>query len=193
MKNVGDFYVYVQAILWAIFPIITVKSFSSLDPVPSLALSTAFAALFFIGMVTWKRTWHEVWNWHGLKEILFIVLFIGVGWYSLVFIGLRYTTAGNASLIGLLEIFFSYLFFSVWKGEPFSAKDICGSALMLVGGVIVLLPNVTQFNIGDFLILLSAMIGPFGNYFQQRARDHVSSETIMLVRSLLSVPLLFMM
>jgi drug/metabolite transporter (DMT)-like permease len=57
---------------------------------------------------------------------------------------------------------------------------------MLIGAFIVLYPNTTKLHLGDLLILAAAMIAPFGNYFQQKARKTVSSESILFVRSSIS-------
>lgn len=189
----GDMYIYVTSILWALFPIVTVLTYLTLEPLPSLALSTLFAAIFFAVMVTVRKKWHELRNTAALRDILYVTLFIGVGFYFFIFMALKYTSAGNVSLVGLLEILFSYLFFSVWKKEEFSVRHIMGSLLMIAGAVVVLLPNATIFNIGDFLVIVSVMLAPFGNYFQRRARLQVSSEIIMFVRSLLTTPVVFVL
>src|SRR3989344_9056755 len=107
----GDLNIYATSVLWAFFPIVTVLSYSNLNPLPSLAFSTLFATLFFAILLTIKKKWHELTNRIALRDIFYVALFIGVGVYSFTFVALAYTTAGNVSLIGLLEIFFSYLLF----------------------------------------------------------------------------------
>lgn len=187
--HLGDFYVYLGALLWAIFPIITVLTYSTVAPLPSLALSTFFAALFFGMLITVHHRWRELFNGEAIKDIFYTTIFIGVGFYFFIFMALRHTSAGNVSLLSLLEILFSYLFFNIWKKEEYSAKHILGSLLMMIGGMIVLLPNATTLNIGDILVIPGVMLAPIGNYFQRRARSKVGSETIMFVRSALTVPI----
>jgi len=104
---------------------------------------------------------------------------------------LRYTTAGNASLIAQTEIFFSFLFFNIWHKEYISFEHIMGAILMLIGAGIVLYPNVHNFQIGDLMILTASLIAPLGNFFQRRARKKVKSEAILFVRSLISTPVIF--
>lgn len=189
----GDLYIYISSLLWAIFPIITVLTYSTLEPLPSLAVSTLFAAAFFSGVMTLRKRWHEIKNITALHDILYVTLFIGVGFYFFVFMALKYTSPGNVALVALLEIFTSYILFNMWKKEEFSARHIFGSILMLCGGIIVLLPNAAIFNIGDFLMVIGVTLAPFGNYFQRRARSQVSSETIMFVRSALTAPIVFVL
>jgi drug/metabolite transporter (DMT)-like permease len=62
---------------------------------------------------------------------------------------------------------------------------------MLIGACVVLYPNITKLNIGDVLILIAALIAPLGNFFQQRARKTVSSESILFIRSLISAIVIF--
>jgi len=61
---------------------------------------------------------------------------------------------------------------------------IFGAILMVCGALIVLYPNIHSFRSGDLLALIANAIAPFGNFFLQRARKKVESETIMFIRSL---------
>ena len=61
----------------------------------------------------------------------------------------------------------------------------------MIGAIIVLLPNATTLNIGDLLVIPGVILAPMGNDFQRRARSQVSSETIMFIRSALTVPIVF--
>jgi drug/metabolite transporter (DMT)-like permease len=64
---------------------------------------------------------------------------------------------------------------------------------MLIGVLIVLYPNTTKLHLGDLLILMATLIAPLGNYFQQKARQTVSSEMILFVRSSLSTPVVLIL
>jgi drug/metabolite transporter (DMT)-like permease len=184
----GDIYILLQAVLWSLFPIITILSYDRLAPLVSFGWSTFLAALFFAGMLTVKHRWSELKDWTSLKYMLWAALFLGILYYCFVFLGLRYTSAGNASLIASTEIFFSFIFFHVWHKDFISPRHIGGAVFMLVGAVIVLYPNTSRLRLGDLLVLIAAMTAPFGNYFQQKARKSVSSETILFIRCSVSTP-----
>lgn len=186
----GELIIFTEAFLWGLFPVITVLSLSAISPLASLGLSTSFAVLFFGLIITIKGKWKEIKNKESFKDILLATLFCGILYYFLYFIGLKYTTAGNASIIALTEIFFSFLLFHIWKKEYISIFHILGSSLMIVGAVIVLYPNFSHFNFGDILILIAAFLAPFGNFFQRKARKNVSSESILFLRSLISAPVI---
>ena len=65
---------------------------------------------------------------------------------------------------------------------------------MLIGAVIILFPKSgLSFHAGDWIILVASAFPPLGNYFQQKLRKEVSSETILFVRSCLSFPFFFLL
>ena len=187
----GEIFVFSEAILWSFFPIITIISYNNLSPLVSLAGSSFFAAIFFAIFLSVKHRWSEVKNLSAIKDILLATLFLGFLYYFLLFIGLKYTTAGNASIISLTEAFFSFLFFNLWKKEQLSVGHIAGCVFLVIGALIVLLPSGTKLHTGDVLVLLAAAIAPFGNFFQRRARAKVSSEVIMFIRSTIVAFLVF--
>lgn len=189
----GEVSIFLHAILWGLFPIITILSFSKLPPLVSLGASTLLAALFFAVILSIKGKWHEIRNKEALKNIFWTAFFIGILFYVLSYFGLRYTSAGNASIIALTETFFSYLLFHVWRKNYIPVQHIIGSVLMVIGAFIVLYPNASHFQLGDILILGAAFIAPFGNFFQQKARKIVSSESIMFVRSSISAIVIFLL
>ena len=168
---------------------ITILSYDLLPPLISFGWSTLLAALFFGAVLTFKHRWGEIKDWSSLKDILWATLFLGILYYGLVFFGLRHTSAGNASLIAATEMCFSFIFFHIWRRDFISPKHILGAVFMLIGVFIVLYPNTTKLHLGDLLILTATMIAPFGNYYQQKARERVSSEMILFIRSAVSTPI----
>ena len=187
----GELLIFAAGGMWSLFPIITILSYGRLSGLASLAWSTVFATLFLGALMIYRRKTHELLDLRVWKYGLFIAFYIGVLYYSLIFIGLQHTTAGNAAILGLFEVFTSFILFNVWRKEAFSLEHIAGSLLMILGAFTVLARDFSGFNIGDGLIILATFSSPFGNIFQQKARTITSSETIMFVRSILSVPALF--
>ena len=111
----GELLVTADTLMWGLFPIITILSYTTLNPLASLGASTLVAAILFSVIVSVKRNWLALRNRSALFDMLMVGLLMGVTVYTLYYIGLQKTTAGNASLIGLTEIFFSYLLFNIWK------------------------------------------------------------------------------
>ena len=175
----GELFQFGGSILWALFPVITVLTYSSLPSLISLGWSTAISTIFFFVIVVARKRVHELFNWQLWKYIFGVVIFIGVLFYSLFYIGLTKTSPGNASIIALGEVFTSFLFFNIYKKEFFSGRYMLGSFLMILGAIIVLIKGYSGSHIGDMLILLAVFFPPIGNYFQQKARTIASSESIL--------------
>lgn len=105
-ERVGEASILAEAMLWSLFPIVTILSFSSVSPLVSLGLSTFFATLFFAVLLTMRRSWRDVVNVRALPDMLLATLVLGILYYVLIFFGLQYTSAGNASILLLSDIFF---------------------------------------------------------------------------------------
>ena len=181
------------ALFWGLLPVITSLAYVSLAPISALFFSTFFAMLFFAIWLTISHRWSELKIRAAWADILWSTLLNAVAFFSLLFLGLKFTTPNNASIIALFEVLFSYLFFNVWKKEYLSAKQLLGCIAMVAGAVIVLAPKTGYFHIGDVLVMLAAAVAPFGNYFQVRARKIVSSQTILFSRCLIALPFLFIL
>lgn len=186
----GELAILIQAVMWSIFPVVTILSYSTLGPLSSLSLSTFFSMIFFAAVLTYRRKWQELKRRDAWLDIALSALIIGILYYVLFFFGLKYTSPGNASLLARVEILFSYLFFNVWHKEEFILSHIAGSILMVIGAVIVLLPKTSGFHTGDLLVISAAFIAPFGNVFQRRAMKKIGSETITFARSFITTILI---
>ncbi len=191
-KRKGELYIFGAGFLWAFFPVITLLSYAKLHSLVSLAWTTLISTIFFAILLSIRKKWGELKNVTLWKHTFFVVAFIGVCFYGLYFIGLEGTTAGNASIIALFEVFTAYVFFHIIRKERVTVGHLLGSLLMVVGAAIVLAPNVKEVHRGDLIILLAMFFPPIGNLFQQKARKIASSESIMFLRSLLSTPILFL-
>lgn len=189
-ERTGEGFIYLSGILWAFFPVITVLSYRSIPGAVSLLWSDIFATVFFAALIMYRGRWKELHNTLLWKYGFLAALFIGVLYYSLVFIGLEFTSPGNVAIIALCEVFTSYLVFNVFRKELISAEHVLGAILMVAGAGIVLVRDFSGINIGDVFVLAAVCFAPLGNVFQQKARAFASSESIMFVRSLLSIPAL---
>jgi drug/metabolite transporter (DMT)-like permease len=189
----GELFVFLQVVLWGVFPVVTTLTYADMAPLASLAWSLVFTALFFGAGIVVRKRLPELANVELWRYACFIALFLGIMYYGLFFIGLGMTSSGNAALIAQFEIFTAFLFFNVFRKERISREHIAGGFLMALGAVIVLAPNVSAPNAGDLLILGATFCAPFGNLFQQKARQIASSETVMFLRTILTVPVIFVL
>ena len=188
----GEAFLLAEEFLWGWFPIVTLLCYQVMAPLWTMAITILIATSFFAGLMQGRSLWGELGRrqaWPDLLLASFYILLL----FVLLFVGLSYTTAGNAALILFLQVLFAFLYFNVFKGEELSAAHRAGVVLISLGAVLVLFPDQMGFNKGDLLVLLAAMIAPVGNRYQQRARRHVNGTTLLFVRNLCSLPLLFLL
>lgn len=186
-SRTGELYVFAEAFLWSLFPIITKLTYSELSPLFTASISTFASSIFFASIVTAKGEWHSWRQRNAWNDIVLASLFTGVLFYALLFTGLKYTTAGNAAMMGLMEVFFSFLILGViLKHERIIPAHIVGAIFMIIGAVLILLPQSSGWRTGDFFVIAACAFAPIGNRFAQRARKTVSTNFIMVVRSIIS-------
>ncbi len=182
----GEIDILVQAIIWSLFPVLSKLSYLTVPPLYTAAFSILLAGAFFALMITVKKDWRQLKVKEAWKNIFLSTLIIGVVYYTLMFIGIQQTSAGNVSIIGMAEVFFSMTILGMWKKEQLRKKYILATVMMAVGAFAILFQGRLQLNVGDVIILVAAAVPPVGNYFAQKARDLVGSDVIMLFRSVLS-------
>ena len=179
----GELYLFTEAFLWSLFPVLTILTYTGMTPIFSAAISSFLSSIFFAIVVTFKKGWTQ-WNaqtpW---KDIFIASFFIGFAFYTFFYTGLTHTTAGNASIVALMEVFWSFLLLTVLvKHEHLILKQVLGAACMILGALIILLPKQSGWHLGDILILIGTMVPPLANKYMQRARKSVSSEFILFFR-----------
>jgi drug/metabolite transporter (DMT)-like permease len=182
----GEIFIFLDNSIWALFPIFVILTVSKISSIFAAAISTLFAALFFAILVTYKKQWREIKVKKALKDILIMTALIGILFYILLFIAVEQTTAGNASIILLMEVFFTMVILGLWRKEKQTIKSVGGGFLMVIGAIFVMFKGGFVLNQGDIIILLATVLPPIGNYYSQRARKLVGSNIIMFVRSVVA-------
>lgn len=182
----GELFVLFSNLVWSFFPVITILTFNSIAPLFSLAFSTLVAALFFSVVLTLRGDWKQMRVVSAWPSILLATLFIGVIYYALYFLGISRTTAGNASITNLFQVFSSMAILRIWGKEVLTTSHIIGAVLIVFGAFIILFQGTFDVNTGSLLIIVATFFTPVGNYFQQRAREKISSAFLMFIRSLFS-------
>jgi drug/metabolite transporter (DMT)-like permease len=190
-KRNGEVLVFAHCIVWAFFPIVAKLTYDSIPALAAYAWGTFFAAIFFGGVLLVRGRLGELRNPLLWRYGAGSALAIGVLFYGLYYVGLNFTTAGNASIIVLFEVFTSFVFFNIFRREAISREHILGGILMVLGASIVLAPNFSHLNPGDFLILAATFATPLGNLFQQKGRRIASGESVMFLRYAMTAPIAF--
>jgi len=183
----GELLMLGLALLESWFPILSIVSMSYIGALHTYAFSLVIALVFFLAIMAKRNRFVELKNKEAYKD-LFLTSFWITALFTLVFIGMRYTTAGNMAVIIFLQLLFAYLYFNVFGKEKMDTLHLVGALIMGVGALIILIPDEMTFNKGDLLILAGAIIAPFANLYQKRARTFCSSETILGFRTVVGLP-----
>ena len=179
----GELLAVAEITIWGFFPIVLSPKVNRISPLYTGAAATLLAVIPFALRMTAGKKWYELKERKAWLPMFLAGLLIGSCYYSLIFIALPRTSPANASLLLLMEIFFSVVFLAPVRGERLSARKTLGALFMLVGAGIVLAPEHYVFNSGDLLILLACAVAPLGNLSSKTARGLVSSDTILFIRS----------
>lgn len=183
----GELLMLGLTILESWFPILSIVAISYVGALHTYMYSLAIALFFYMAIMYKRDRFKELKNRTAYKDLLlttFWITFI----FTLIFIGMRYTTAGNMAVIVFLQVLFSYLYFNVFGKEKMETIHLIGAVIMGTGALIILFPENFEFNKGDWLILAAAAAAPIVNLYQKRARAYCSAETILGFRTVVGLP-----
>lgn len=188
----GDAYVMASMLIGSLFPVVAKLTLINIPPLVSYLISVIFSVIPLLFLVIKRNRWHEM-NFSVVKDSFYTAFWIGIVFYGFFYFALNYTTAGNASIAIQSEILWGFLFFNVWRKEYFRKRHLVGILLMFIGVLIVLFPKSSGWYLGDSILILATLAAPIGNFFQRRARESASSETILLLRTFFTIPMLYIL
>ncbi|KUJ75827.1 hypothetical protein AVO42_11160 [Thiomicrospira sp. XS5] len=188
----GEAYSLALSILEAHFPIFAFFTVSALGALHAYFYSLLVATVVLIIWFLARGKRHELKRTEAYKNLALTSLFLTT-LFALVFLALQTTSPSHVAIILFLQVLFSYLFLGRRPGETLDRTHLIGVILMTGGAMIVLFPDKFTLVLGDGLALLAAAIAPIANFFQKRARAQVSSETILMTRSLIALPFVYLL
>jgi drug/metabolite transporter (DMT)-like permease len=186
----GELFAVLLSLLESWFPILSLVAVDTIGALNTYFFVVVIATAVLIALLKFKEGFGGLFDKEALPDLLKTSFFITL-LFTLLFIGLRYTTAGNLAVILTLQLLFSYLYFNLIGSEKMDPLHTFAAFLMGAGAVIILIPETFRFNPGDLLVLTAAAVAPLANYYQKRARSRVGSLTILTFRNLAALPVLF--
>ncbi len=183
----GELLMLGLTVLESWFPILSIVAMSYVGALHTYMYSLIIALFFYLLIMYKRKRFAELKNKAAYKD-LFLTTFWITFIFTFIFIGMRYTTAGNMAVIVFLQVLFSYLYFNVFGNEKMETIHLSGAFIMGVGALLILFPEDFAFNKGDWLILISAAAAPIVNLYQKRARSYCSAETILGFRTVVGLP-----
>lgn len=189
----GELYVLSASFIEAWFPIAIFYIAHSLGGIHGLFYSLVIAGILLGIHAVWSGKYKQFADTSAYPALLKTSLIMST-LFMLIFVGAQYTTASHVALIIFLQLLFAYLYFQRYLEEKLNRQHLLGAFLMGLGAIVILFPmdEVWHINLGDGLVLLAAMLAPLGNYYQKQARLKVASTNILLTRSLIGMPVVYL-
>ena len=185
----GDLYALLLSVLEGVFPVLTRVTVTALGALHAYFYTIVIATLALLLLLWRQGGLGELFDRVARRDLLLTSLLI-TSLFVMIFMALRYTTAGHVAVILVLQLFFSWLYFNAIGSERMSLAHSAGAALMGLGAIVILFPEDLRINAGDWLALAAAAIAPIANHFQQRARRRVSSLAVLAFRNAVALPAL---
>ena len=136
----GEWMMVGSALFESWFPILSISAMAYVGALHTYAYSLVVALFFFLLIMYRRGRFTELSNREAYPDLLWTTFWITF-LFILVFIGMRYTTAGNMAVIIFLQLLFSYLYFNVFGKEKMHKIHLWGALLMGIGAIVILLPE----------------------------------------------------
>ncbi len=181
-------------ICWAIVglsPIMGKYAVGLISPVVLVFLGTLLGILYFAPWITKNHKWGELLAPQTAWKFLFIGTFGTALPFTAFLIALHYTTPGNAAILQQSELIYSLIFAAIFLKEFPSRGQLGGSALIILGVLIILLKEqYTPRWTGDLIIIGSTWMLQAGSTLAKKLPKHLDYRVIGMARNLFALPAL---
>ncbi len=181
-------------ICWAIVglsPIMGKYAAGLISPAVLVFWGTVLGVLYFAPWITKHHKWGELFARNTLGKFLFIGTFGTALPFTVFLIALHYTTPGNAAILQQSELIYSLIFAAIFLREFPSRGQLGGSALIVLGVLIILLKEqYTPRWTGDLLIVGSTWMLQAGSTVAKKLPKHLDYHVIGMARNLFALPAL---
>ena len=184
-------------VCWAIVglsPIAGKFAVGVISPALLVFLGTLLGVLYFAPWITKNRKWGELFAAQTRWKFLFIGTFGTALPFTISLLALHYTTPGNAAILQQSELFYSLLFACIFLREFPSRQQLAGSALIVLGVLIILLKE--QYSprwTGDLLIVGSTWMLQAGSTVAKKLPKNLDHRVIGMARNLFALPALLVL
>lgn len=181
-------------ICWAIVglsPVMGKYAVGVISPVLLVFFGTIIGIFYFTPWITKNHKWGELLNPKTYGKFLFIGTFGTALPFTIFLIALHYTTPGNAAILQQSELLYSLLFALIFLKEIPTKHQLAGSALIVLGVLIILLKaQYTPRWTGDLLIVGSTWMLQAGSTVAKKLPKELDYRVIGMARNLFALPAL---
>lgn len=181
-------------ICWALVglsPIMGKYAVGLISPAVLVFLGTLLGVLYFTPWITFNHKWRELFARETIGKFLFIGTFGTALPFTVFLIALHYTTPGNAAILQQSELIYSLIFAAIFLREYPSKGQLGGSALIVLGVLIILLKEqYTPRWTGDLMIVGSTWMLQAGSTVAKKLPKQLDYRVIGMARNLFALPAL---
>lgn len=191
----GVIFVNLATMCWATNAVLGRWLRADIGPLTLTTLRFAVASAFF-GMLLSRRPTQERRYGKDKWWIMAMGLAGVVGFSPLLYLGLRYSTAVNCSLIQGFSPLITALIAGLIIQEPVTRRQLAGAIMGLIGvagllsgGSVTFLLRL-QFNPGDLILLTAAVVWAFYSVFGRRVMRNRSPVSATALSNFIALPLI---
>lgn len=189
----GEIYIFLETILWGLFPILAFVSLSTLGPLFSAAICQLLSMLVFLPFAIKSSTFKNIRESYVLKPVLLSTLLIGVIFYSLIFVAGKYEDPVTMAILLLFEVPATYIVLLLFGKERVRLKQAAGGFCVMFASFLAIYKDGLTFSLGGLIVLIAVFFAPMGNYYNKVAREHVAAPVFLFLRGVFSSIFLFVL
>ncbi|MBI2464485.1 DMT family transporter [Candidatus Peregrinibacteria bacterium] len=182
-EKLGERFLFTQAFLYALFPIIIHYGVGRMPAILYAGISTVIAGIILFFHFLWKRNLNRIFNRKVILPMIGVTLFIVIFPSLLIFTGTKSTSAINTALLLQIEILFALIICGIFFKEKMTKIKIFGALLLFAGGILLVSNGTIEIHRGDLLILMGTFMYPFGNICAKKALKVVSPSILLCFRA----------
>lgn len=192
----GTAIAFISIALFSLYAVFGKMLLTNVSPFTILLLNQMLAGIILVLILDLIKRIHELKDISkkDIKHIYIISIFSSIVAPLLFLVGLGLTSATNTILIGKSEAVLTSILAVFVLKERITIHQIIGTLIMFTGIIIIATENFSlgmSFNIGEFLILISALSYAVGTILFKKHIHHIAPEIIITLRNLFGASMLF--
>ena len=159
-----------------------------------MSLGRWIIALFLLIPMLYKKGWPKFDEWKGYWFQITILSLSGiVGFTTLVYFAVKYTTAVNAALVNSLTPAVIVLLSWIVLSERLTKIQLLGILVSIIGVIIVISRGSAatfinfQFNIGDLLMIIAVILWGIYSIIMKKLTVHLSSLAVTTLSAIIAM------
>jgi len=182
----GEFYIIIEVVLHAFFPVAAKFGTSHIAPIQLLAYVTLISSLMFTVITFKNKQFNQLLNKRVAGWLLLYTLSLAVIPYGIIFYATQFTSAINTALLTQSEAIFAAILAWLILKEKIQFKKAMGIFLILFANIVVLYDGNLALNMADIAMFIAPLSFVFGNMIAKKLQaEGIGWSPILLFRTVI--------